>query len=718
MSDSTAGERQVQEICSQKLDFLLRPRSVAIVGASATSGSLGNSVLLNLESSRYTGEIYLVNPKQDLIRGRKCFRSVAELPEGVDCAVFAIPRPAVLDSLSVCAQRGVRSAIVFSAGFAESGETGLAEQRELIRIAREHDMVIEGPNCLGFVNFIDSIPLTFVSTPSLSFDAEEGVAILSQSGAMAAVLNVGLNAHGLGVSYSISTGNEAVTSVEDYLEHLLEDRHTKVFVMIVEQFRQPRRFLRLAKRAIARGKYIILLHPGRSSAARESAATHTGALAGDYEVMKASVEHAGVILVETLEELLDVTDILIRARALPEAGACVLAESGAFKALTLDFCEQVGLPLPELSAETETALRQALPEFIPPTNPLDVTAHALVDPDLYRRTLPPVLAEKRVGSVVLAIILTDRATSGRKFPPILDALKTIRPTKPVIFAALDEGAEFDSQFVTELRSMGVPFFPTPERALRALARVTGAGARRRLQPTSPMKPIDLPFPLTPGVLFEYLSKQVLAAAAIPIPKGALARTLDKAKEIGTRIGFPVAIKAQSAELPHKSDVGGVILAVGDKDQLETAWNKLQENISTATAVSSLDGILVEEMAAPGFELIAGIRNDPQWGPTLLVGAGGVFAEALKDVLILPTNLNVGAIIGALLQLKCSPLLRGFRGSPALDVQAAAEIISRLGALALSHPEILEADINPIVLYPAGQGAIALDALMWVSDGEK
>jgi len=729
MKDSTATGRQSTETGPEglndsgnperpALDCLLRPRSIVIIGASATPGSLGNSVLLNLESTGYAGEIFLVNPKQDFIGERKCFRSVSELPNGVDCAIFAIPRDAVFDSFVSCALCGVRSAIIFAAGFAESGEVGRLEQQRLTQLAREYGIAIEGPNCLGLVNFVDSIPLTFVNIPTVTLAGREGVAILSQSGAMAAVLSVGLNTHGLGVSYSISTGNEAVTSVEDYLEYLIEDEHTRVFVMIVELFQHPRKFLELAASALRHGKYIALLHPGRSRAARESAATHTGALAGDFDVMKASVENAGIILVETLEELLDVTSILMRCRALPEAGTCVLAESGAFKALTLDFCDQIGLPVPALSSETEAALRGVLPEFIPPSNPLDLTAHALVDTDLYRKTLPPLLAEERVGSLMLAIILTDKTTSNRKFPPILDALRAIRPAKPVIFAGLDEGAEIDPRFVAELWSINVPFFPTTERALRALACLTRAGERAKLRKTRTMEPVVLPFVLEPGVLPEYRSKEVLAAAGISVPHGALARTLDQAQEIATRIGFPVALKAQSGGFTHKTDIGGVILSICDADQLVASWYRLHQNISIALSGISLDGVLVEEMAVPGVELIAGIRNDRQWGPMLLVGSGGVVAEALHDVRLLPADLGVAAIAHEIMQLKCAPLLQGFRGSPALDIQSAAEIVTRLGALAMSHPEIQEADINPIVVYPEGHGAMALDALLCVLDQTK
>ncbi len=282
--------------------------------------------------------------------------------------MLAIPGAGVLDAVAACARRGVGAAIVFAAGFAEGGPEGRAAQQELGRIARAHGMAIEGPNCLGLVNYADGVALTFVDTPAAARfdDGRGGIAIVSQSGAMAAVLGVGLQARALGLTVSISTGNEAVTGVEDYVEHLLRaDGRTRVIAMIVEQFREPRRFLGLAREARRAGKLITLLHPGRSAAARASAETHTGALAGDYQVMRLAVERAGVAVVDTLEELLDLSELLVRCPSLPRAGAAVLTKSGAFKALALDFCEDVGLELPGLPPRTEDALRQALPSFIP-----------------------------------------------------------------------------------------------------------------------------------------------------------------------------------------------------------------------------------------------------------------------------------------------------------------------------------------------------------------
>jgi len=694
------------------LDGLLRPQSVAIVGASANPGALGNSVFGNLERAGFSGEIHLINPKRAEINGRRCVGSVDDLPLGVDCAVLAIPRTGVLEAVRACARRQVKGVIIFSAGFAESDSQGRADQEEIARIAREHGMAVEGPNCLGMVNYVDGTPLTFVSTSADKLGERPGIAMISQSGAMAAVLRVSLKTHGIDLSYSVSTGNEAANTAEDYLEYLIEDEHTRDIALLVEQFRQPQKFLELVRRSRELGKHIVLLHPGRSSAARASAATHTGALAGNYEAMRTTVAHAGVVVVDTLEELVDVSQMLIRFSSLPHGGTAVLTESGAYKALVLDFCESLGIELPALSSSTENVLRQTLPAFILPTNPFDLTAQPLVEPELYQKVIVPVLSDDHYGSLVINIILTDRSTSGIKFPPIIEAIKTARPTKPVIFAGVDEGADILPAYVEELRGLGVPFFPTPERALRALARLTESAAklkRSQARPDIRLAKIELP---ASGTVAEYKSKEVLAAAGIPVPAGAFARTLDEAQEISARIGFPVVLKAQSANLSHKSDAGGVILNIADAEALASGWKRLYDNIARALPELVLDGVLVERMGQRGTELIVGAKHDKDWGPVLLVGFGGVLAEALKDARLLPPDLSIEAIVEELYRLKSAPLLRGFRGSPAMDVRAAAEIVCRLGAVMLANPAIKEADINPVVVYPEGQGALALDALIF------
>ena len=630
------------------IERLLRPRSVAIVGASPTPSSFGASVLANLENAGFAGDLYLINPKRSEIHGRPYLPSIDALPHGVDCAVLAIPRASVLESVAACGRCGVCGVIIFSAGFAESGAEGRAEQEKLAAIAHDHGMLIEGPNCLGMVNFIDGVPLTFVLTPPSFYKGSEGIAIASQSGAMAAVVGVGLRSRELGISFSISTGNEAVSNVEDYVDYLVEEEHTRALLMIVEHFRHPRRFLAAAERARSMGKHIVLLHPGRSRAARTSAETHTGAMAGDYQVMRTKVLHGGVVVVDTLEELLDVTEILIRCPSPPSGGAAVFTESGAFKALTLDFCDALGLPLPPLSDATSAALRRVLPDFIPPTNPLDLTAQALVDPELYGRTLPIVLNDDNYGSLVLGIILTDEATSDLKFPPIIETVRRLKPTKPVLFAGLDEGAHISPAYVSELRGLGVPFFPSPERAYRALGSLTSF-AEQQSRGKSIAAELDQLPALSTGVIPEYRSKDVLRSVGVPIPQGNLARTAEQAYAIAGAIGYPVVLKAQSELLSHKSDVGGVALNLSTAEAVTAAWKRMHEEIGGARPGLVLDGVLVEKMGARGVELIVGAQRDPEWGPVLLVGSGGILAEALHDVRLLPPDLSVEAIESELLQ---------------------------------------------------------------------
>jgi acetate---CoA ligase (ADP-forming) len=692
----------------KSVERLLRPKSVVIVGASATPGALGSNVLHNLDQKGYSGDIYLVNPKRPLIGTRQALGSIDELPMGIDVAVLAIPRVAVLDTISALASRGVGSAIIFSAGFAEGGEEGLAEQREIAKIAHANGIVVEGPNCLGLVNYIDMIPLTFVETPAVALGDRIGVGIVSQSGAMAAVLSGVLFARGVGLSYSISTGNEAASGVEDYVEYLINDPKTKVIAMIVELFRQPARFLELAKRARLAGKQIILLHPGKSSAARESAATHTGALAGDYALMRAKVERAGVLVADTLEALGDITEIIAVCGTAPAGGVAVLTESGAFKALTLDLCEAVGLPLPVIHDEDAPALRAALPVFVPVSNPVDLTAQALVDPDLYRRALSALLDDDRFGSVVFSIIQTDPATANLKFPSIIKAIKELKPSKPVIFAGMDDGALVPQPYINGLRALHVPYFPTTDRVYRAMAQLNQFASRNFTAADIPALRVDMP---VAGVIPEYRAKALLAPIGIPFPKSKLAGSIAEAITIAAELGYPLVLKAQSPDLSHKSDAGGVIVGISDDLALVAAWTKMHDSVSAHKPGLVLDGILLEAMGARGLELIVGAKNDPDWGPVILAGFGGVQAEILKDVKLLPPDMTRDAIIAELHGLKSGVLLQGFRGSPALDVGAVADIVITLGALLLAEPSIQEIDLNPVVVYPQGQGAVALDALM-------
>ena len=693
------------------IERLLRPRSVAIVGASATPGALGASVLANLERMGFAGDIHLVNPNRTEIGARPCLSSIQELPSGIDAAVLAIPRAGVLEAVTALAQRRVGAAVIFSAGFAEGGESGRAQQREIARIAIEHGMLIEGPNCLGLVNHVDGVALTFVATAHKPLQGQPGVGIVSQSGAMACVLSTMLTSRDLGVSFCISTGNEAASGVEDFIEYLLTESQTRVIGLIVEQFRRPGQLLSLARRARQIGKRLVLLHPGRSNAARESAATHTGALAGDYALMRAKVAAEGMVTVETLEELGDVLEIALRTPGLRRTGAAVMTESGAFKALTLDLCEQAGLALPSLDDANAPALRAVIPEFVPVSNPLDLTAQGLVDPDIYRRTLLALASDERFGAIIVDVIQTDPATCERKYPPILAGLRQLKTAPLIVCAGLDEGAQIPIRYVGELRALGVPYFTSPERAVRAIARLGAAASIAPLDPVAPIARTGAALPS--GVIPEYQAKAYLGPLGIPVPAGRLVASLEEALQAADSLGYPVALKAQSASLSHKSDIGGVVLRLEDGHALASGWRKLHADLARNLPDLALDGVLVEKMARPGVELIIGGRNDPEWGAVVLAGMGGVQAELLGDVRLILPGQSRDSIVETLLGLKCAALLRGFRGSPALDLPALAGLIERVARILCHDRAIREVDLNPVIAYPAGQGVIALDALMVV-----
>jgi acyl-CoA synthetase (NDP forming) len=691
---------------------LLRPRSVAIIGASPTPGSLGAGVLANLDRFEFANPLHLVNPRYDRIGERPCVRSIAELPDGIDCAVLAIPQVHVLSSVQACAEKGIGGLIVLAGGFAEAGDEGRRAQEELAATAQRSGIALQGPNCLGSINYVDGVPLMFGTAPYGALGDRKGVAVVSQSGAMASAVRVALLARGIGVSYSVSTGNEAALGAEDFLEHFIADPHTRVIAMLMEQIRRPARFLELATRARAAGKFIVLHHLGRSAAGRDAAKTHTGAMSGDYKVMSAQVTARGVCLVDSLELLIDVPELLIRLKSTGSTGGTVVVgESGAFKGMALDFCETIGLTLPRLSASTHAALAQELPSFSPPSNPLDLTALPLSDPTLYRRTLDLIARDPAFGSVAVVIGLPSAQSADRKMPPIIDALSAFAGNKAVVFAMLGEDCPIPMTHVENIRATGTPFFRSPERAFRALAALTQLGRTpTEIAPAARRAA----HPLESGTVPEYRAKQLLARQGLKMPPGRLVASLEEALKAVAEIGFPLALKAQSSLLPHKSEAGAVALDIRDAASLRSAWSTMQGRLAAERPGVALDGMLLERMSDAGVEIIVGARNEGGWGPVILVGLGGILTELLQDAVLIPAGVARAQIEQALRSLKGAKLFDGYRGSPPADVDAAVSVIESLSALLLEHPEILEADLNPVRLHARGQGATVLDALFVVA----
>jgi acyl-CoA synthetase (NDP forming) len=682
----------------------MRPRSVAIVGASAEPGSIGGAVLGNLERCNYRGDIHLVSRRAKDINGRPCVAAIDDLPEGVDAAVLIVPQQGVTEAVAACGRRRIGAAVVFASGFAEVDAGGRAEQERLVATARAGGVRLLGPNCIGFTNFADGVALTFETVSPAPVAGRPAVGVVTQSGALAGALRIALAAKGLGVSHAVSTGNEADLTSEDFVAFLLDDPHTRAIALFVEQVRRPQLFLALAARARSLRKPILLLHPGKSVRARESASSHTGALAGDHAVMTALLRHQAVVLVDTVDDLIDAADVLARVPP-PTGGAGIITNSGAVKGFALDYAETIGLEIPVPAPATHAALKEALPAFASLDNPVDVTAQVIKDLSIWTRAGKALLADPQIGSLAMLAVPGAAKQAMDKVHALLPAI--VESGKPAVVGALGDQSPLPDEFYASFREHGVAVFRSIERAMRALALATAYG--RALQGAEESAPLpNKTVPLAqPGVLPEYLGKAYLAALGIPVPPGKLARDLAAAKAIAAEIGYPVALKAQASALTHKSDAGGVILSIGEERALATAWDTMQASMTRAAV--ALDGILVERMAAPGLEMIVGARRDPNWGPVVMVGLGGIWVEALGDVRLMPADLPRARVIEEIHRLKGAALLRGLRGSPPADVEALADAVMRIGGAIRAQSDILEIDVNPIVVH--SEGAVALDALI-------
>ena len=518
-------------------------------------------------------------------------------------------------------------------------------------------------------------------------------------------MRMGFLARGLGITFYISTGNEADLTAEDFLEALLEDNDTQVAALFVEQVRKPQKFLALAARAKTIGKPIVLMHPGRSQRARVSASTHTGALAGDHATMTAMLRHASVTVVDTLEELVDIADLLARFKP-PAKGPGVITNSGAVKGFCLDFADSVGLDIPVLDRSTIDTLKTMLPAFASLDNPLDITAMVLRDVSLWPRTAQALIDDPAIGSLCLPMVAGSPKYAMDKANALMPVLAG--HAKPSVVAILGDEAPVPPEFTAAFREKGIAVLRSPERALRALAHVTAYGKALAAVDSEASK-IDAPPLPASGTLPEYQGKAYLKALGIAVPDGALARDVAEAKTIAARIGYPVALKAQAAALAHKSDAGGVVLNIADGAALETAWSGMQARLATAQPGLKLDGVLVEAMAKPGIEMIVGARRDPEWGPIVVVGLGGIWTEALADARLMPADISRSRSVDEINRLKGARVLHGLRGAPPGDIGALADVAVKLGALMRVRPEIKEIDINPLMVYP--KGVLALDALI-------
>jgi len=692
---------------------LMNPRSIAIVGMSSKPGTVAHQVLRNLLVNDFAGRIQLVGRSGGQIEGHDILTDLHAIEEGTDVAVLTLPAAGVEDALEACIARRVGIAVVFASGFAELGADARAAQDRLRDRVRAAGLPVIGPNCLGYTNYTQGLNIGFVTVlkvPRTPSGTRGAVAIVGQSGSVQSHLAGSLLARGVDVSYSISTGNQMDLGFGDFIQHLLHDEATSVVAVYAEHIEQAEPFLEAAREARRVGKAIVMLHPGRSEKAQAATRSHTGALASNHAVMRAVAEAEGVLVVDTLDEFLDLSELLARyPQGGVQGGGLGLATlSGAFCGIAQDFCDALDIPMPPLSPATVEKLRASLPAYATPNNPLDLGTQPVFQHELMYAGVEGLLSEPGIGGVVVSMPPSSAANGMGFLQNILRAKAEV--DKPLIVSVLYDSQPLPEPFLALAREHKLVLSRSSDRSLRAMARLL-----QRSRAAAQGQPAPGALPALPasasGTLPEWQGKQLLASAGIATPAGELARDLDSARAVAARIGYPVALKAQAAALAHKTEAGGVLLNLADEAALVQGWERLHANVRRASPGLQLDGVLVEKMAAKGVELVVGARRDPQWGSTLLVGLGGVLVEALRDVRLLTPGLSEAQILGELQRLRAARVLQGFRDLPALDLGAAVSAIRAVDRLMAAHPSIVEIDVNPLMLHAQGQGATALDALI-------
>lgn len=689
---------------------LLAPRSVAIIGASANPASMGARALAALRRFDFAGDIHLVNPRQAVIDGLACVPTVADLPPGVDAAIFAIPQASVAAAMEAAITRDLGGAVIFTAGYAETGPDGRAAQDRLAAMARAGGVALAGPNCLGLVNFEARVPLTSGPVRPIARRGRPGLAVIAQSGGMMGCLVNASEDRDIPLSHAISTGNEAALGIGDYFAALVDDPSIGSFALFAEQIRDTAGFLASARQARLSGKPVILLHAGRSAGAQQASLSHTGAVASNWKAMEAAVRAEGVLLVDGMDMLIDVAEMISKFPVRPRRGVGIITDSGAFKGLALDTADDIGLVLPDLKPQTCAALRDATFDYVEGSNPLDVTGQAMMSLDrIYGDCGRLMLGDGAVDALLVCQMPGAPHVMEAKARAVAALAQETRAAVCCVF--IGSGAPVPAAARQALAEASVPLFQSGERAIRAVAEVLRPAAPDTPPQDGSAAPVPPPLPGA-GTIPEYRAKAWLAAAiGLPVPQARLATSADEAVQAAGTLGYPVVLKVQHADLAHKSDVGGVLVGLSGPEAVREGFDRILRSVDNLRPGQPVDGILVESMGARGPELVIGAKRDADWGPMIMIGLGGVWVELFHDVALVPAGTPAAGFRKALLGLKGTRLLTGYRGAPVADIDAVADLAARLGALMLACPGIDEIDLNPVIARPAGEGVLALDALI-------
>lgn len=694
------------------LDRFFRPRSIAFVGATERS-IWTRAARVNVKAMGYEGKLHYVNRRGGEVLGKPAAVSAAAIGEPVDLALLMVPSEALIDTLPDLVEAGIGHAVVLSSGFAEAGEAGRSHQQRLRDAARSCGIRLLGPNCLGFVNFVDRTPVWTVPVRGPILPGR--VALVSQSGALAGQMSYFVQWQQLGLSHMVSTGNEADIDVAQVIDFLVDDPATRSIALFIESVRDAEAFGRAAQRAFDAGKPIAVLKIGTSDVTAKAAQAHTGSLVGDDRVFDAACTRYGMVRVQSLEDLIITAETLARVGRLEEGGLGIVSMSGGMCEIAADDAAALGVPVPELSDATVARLRETLPDFGTPHNPLDMTGAAMLKPELFEQSLEAMAADPRFAAVMTVadvpsddyddgpfsrkIVAHVAAAQQRSDKPNLAVSHTARPATAVTQAVIAE--------------TGVHYLACGVH--HALIGLAGAfrWSKAQRRPKAEVREIAA---ATERPQSEQAALAYLQTRGVPVIPHCLAATAQEASAAAREWAQPVVLKIASPDIPHKTDIGGVALNLSGDAEIEAAFDAMMARVRAARPDARIEGIAVSPMRGQGVELFVGTLRDPQWGPVLAVGLGGVWVEALQDtsLRLLPVSpADVEAMLG---ELRGSKLLDGFRGAPAVDRAAAARVIAAIGDAALAlGPTLVSLEINPILAN--GTCIEALDALAVWNDEE-
>ncbi|HZV75228.1 MAG TPA: GNAT family N-acetyltransferase [Conexibacter sp.] len=698
------------------MDAVLRPRSIAVVGASPDATSIGGAVFANLLAGGYTGALHAVNRRGRPIDGHPCHRSVEDVPGELDAVVLAIPARETIAVAQRCATRGVRALVVLSAGFAETGAEGVALQHELLATCRAGGIRLVGPNCLGVLNTDPDMKLDASFAPSAP--PAGGVGLLSQSGGVGIALLEQARTLGIGISAFVSVGNKADLSGNDFLDWCEQDERTHAILLYLESFGNPHKFSRIARR-VGRAKPIVAVKAGRTPAGARAASSHTGVLlAGSEVAVEALFRQAGVLRVDTLGELFDLAVLLDRQSLPVGPRVAIVTNAGGPGIMCADACQAAGLELPELSQALQRELAERAPSAASLSNPVDLIAAAT--PEAFGSSIEAIGRSGAVDAIVAVFVpplVTHAEDVARAIGEAARALGGRLPLLTVFMTA--EGAP------AELRDAEVPLpsFRFPEDAARALGRAA-AHARWRAAPGGEVPAFADARPDEAAAIIAHALQAgatwldpgdvhaLLACHGLPLASQRIARTPTAAARAAAELGGPVVLKAIAPGLLHKSDAGGVALDLAGPTAVRRAAQAMRARLADAGHPPS--GFLVQRMAPAGVEMLVGATTDPLFGPVLVCGAGGRAVELLRDIAVRLAPLTDRDAREMLRELSTFPLLEGYRGEPPVDIAALEDVLLRISTLVEAHPEVVELDCNPVIASTAGAGAVVVDARIRVA----